>query len=55
MGNTDLRGAIDRANSHLRYWKYRRELGNGGPTLITACAQWARRIAFEWLGIGRGA
>jgi len=54
-GNTNFFGAVARANSHLRYWQYRRTLRNGGPTLPTACAQWVRRFAFEWLGLGRGA
>ena len=46
--------AVKRANSHLRYWKYRRQQGNPIP-LRLAMRQWCGRFAFEWLGIGNGA
>jgi hypothetical protein len=45
--------AIARANSHIRYWRYRRSIGNPFP-LRTAVAQWLRRFAFEAFGIGQG-
>lgn len=54
MGNTGLPKAIERANSHIRYWRYRRRLGT--PILLrVALSQWWRRLAHEWLGIGNGA
>lgn len=49
--NAKFVDSLARANSHLRYWRYRRELGSeGGPTLLQACIQWWRRFVFEWLG-----
>lgn len=55
-GNVTLREAINRANSHFRYWHYRRRFGySTAPSLLTACMQWPRRVAFEWIGIGNGA
>ena len=54
-GNTNFVGSVKRANSHLSYWRYRRTLRNGGPSLPTACAQWWRRFIFEWTGKGNGA
>jgi hypothetical protein len=54
MGQSGFFEAVARANSHLRYWKYRRDLGS--PISISlAVRQWFRRMAFEWLGIGHGA
>lgn len=54
MGQAGFFEAISRANSHLRYWKHRREVGN--PIALTmALKQWIRRFAFEWAGIGNGA
>jgi hypothetical protein len=55
-GNTNFRSAVSRANSHFMYWHYRRRFGYSmAPSFATACVQWVRRLAFEWLGIGNGA
>lgn len=54
MGQVGFFEAIGRANSHLRYWKYRREAGSP-IALATAMKQWVKRFAFEWAGIGHGA
>jgi hypothetical protein len=49
-----LTQAISRANSHFRYWNYRKTIGNPFPLRI-AVGQWFRRFAFEAAGIGSGA
>ena len=49
-----LTQAISRANSHFRYWNYRKTIGKPFP-LRFAVAQWFRRLAFELAGIGSGA
>jgi len=55
-GNTNFRSAVSRANSHFMYWHCRRRFGYSmAPSFATACVQWVRRLAFEWLGIGNGA
>ena len=36
--------AMRRANSHIRYWRYRRTLNNGGPTLHSGGAVTLRRV-----------
>lgn len=54
MGNVGLVEAIERANSHIRYWRYRRKISNP-ITLRQALSQWWRRLVAEWLGIGNGA
>ena len=54
MGQVGFFSAVNRANSHLRYWKYRREIGNP-ISLTVALHQWIRQLAFQWLGIGNGA
>jgi len=54
IGQVGFVSAVDRANSHLRYWKYRRDSGNH-ISLLLAARQWIYRLAFEWLGIGHGA
>lgn len=41
-----IRESIDRANSHLRYWAYRRQIGNPIP-LRRALRDWFRRFVFE--------
>jgi hypothetical protein len=46
--------SIARANSHIRYWRYRRSIGNPFP-LRVAITQWMRRFVFERFGIGSGA
>jgi hypothetical protein len=43
----NLARAIGRANSHLRYWRYRLKLNNGGPTLLASLGDWCRRLRFE--------
>lgn len=43
-----FRLSLDRANSHLRYWWWRRRHGSPGYTLWTALGEWRRRFAFEW-------
>ena len=54
MGQVGFFEAVGRANSHLRYWKYRRD--SGSPISVwLAIRQWCLRLAFEWLGVGHGA
>jgi hypothetical protein len=47
MGDTTpaLR-ALERANSHIRYWRYRKAIGNPFP-LTTALREWWARLKFE--------
>ena len=42
-----LAGVFSCANSHFRYWAYRRKIGNPFP-LRVAVRQWFHRFAFEW-------
>lgn len=46
--------SFSRANSHLRYWRYRRAIGSPFQ-LRVALYQWYRRFIFEAFGIGSGA
>ena len=54
MKTMKLTQAISRANSHFRYWIYRKTIGKPFP-LRFAVTQWFRRLAFELAGIGSGA
>ena len=45
---------ISRANSHIRYWKYRKSIGNPFP-LKVAIKSWVRRFIFEAFSVGNGA
>lgn len=49
-----FREAVSRANSHFRYWAYRRSIGNS-ISIMVPLRQWPRRFAFEFFGIGTGA
>lgn len=40
------RESVSRANSHIRYWFYRRSIGNPIPLLQTL-REWVRRYRFE--------
>lgn len=39
--------AFDRANSHFRYWRYRRQIKRPGYSFATACRDWCARVIFE--------
>ena len=45
-----LSQCLARANSHLRYWAYRRSIGNP-ITLRSALRAWLKRFAFEWCNL----
>ena len=47
MRNVRFSDAISRANSHFRYWKYRRDIGSP-ISLLLSVKQWIRRMKFEW-------
>jgi len=38
--------AVRRANSHLRYWRYRRKINNP-VSLLSALREWKIRFFFE--------
>jgi hypothetical protein len=38
---------MSRANSHLRYWRYRRSIGKP-ISLLGSIGDWRRRFLFEW-------
>lgn len=40
------RESISRANSHIRYWLYRRSIGNP-ISLLQTLREWLRRYRFE--------
>ena len=46
--------AVDRANSHFRYYQYRKNIGNSIP-LLPVFKHWYKRFIFEYLDIGDGA
>ena len=54
-GQVSFIEAVKRANSHFRYWKYRRTLNGTGPTFLASCKHWYKQFIFQWLGIGGGA
>ena len=45
-----LSQCLSRANSHLRYWSYRRSIGRP-IALRGAIKQWFLRFAFEWRNV----
>lgn len=47
-------GALRNANSHIRYWRYRKKIGRPFPLRLVP-GQWVRRFLFEAFRIGRGA
>jgi hypothetical protein len=46
MNGVPLREGVARANSHLRYWRYRRAIGRPFP-LSVALREWWARLLFE--------
>lgn len=46
--------SIRRSNSHIRYWRYRKSIGNPFPFKI-AIKSWFRRFVFEAFSVGNGA
>lgn len=53
QGQVSLWQSVQRAKSHLVYWRYRQRQGTPFP-LRLAIRQWLQRVRFEWLGIGEG-
>ena len=52
MGNAGFIESIRRANSNIRYWAYRRSIGNPFPFRVVP-RQWVRRFLYEWIGRGK--
>ena len=59
-GEVDMTGqvgflqSVERANSHIRYARYRKKIGDQIP-LRTVARSWWRRFIYEYFGAGFGA
>ena len=51
--NTSFLNAVSRANSHIRYWRYRKSIGRPISLTQSVC-NWYHRFVFEAFGIGSG-